>query len=297
MKVTGALMRMGLLLLAMSPAHAQVAQECFSAVNPTSKAKLWATAFYPSDASEKKKYPAFVFVPGGLRFGSKPGEFEPSAFVRAGFVVGYFDPDGRGESAGSEDWNGKVHQDGLHAVLKLFAGLKFVNKDNLGVLSYSLGLALAAGALGRYPDDPPLKYFIDMEGPSDRIYITKHDDPSIRGFDGHTTKDEDWWAEREAVRSIQNIHCAYLRIQHESDHAQREDKQHAIDMIDASTNTKFGGKCQALWTRVNGAENEPNKTYTKENPPKWLPNRMGPPSPTDTLQWVLEMSATGRKAR
>ncbi|MBI4584335.1 MAG: hypothetical protein HY717_09970 [Planctomycetes bacterium] len=61
-----------------------------------------------------------------------------------------------------------MHQDGLHALLKLIAGLPQVEKDNFGVVSSSLGLAMAAGALGRYPSDPPVKYFIDNDGPSDR---------------------------------------------------------------------------------------------------------------------------------
>jgi pimeloyl-ACP methyl ester carboxylesterase len=166
---------------------------------------------YPADAGADKKYPAVVIIPGGLGFGSGAARTqEPFTIARAGFMVGYFDPDGRGRSEGREDWNGKVHQDGLHAVLKHVAGLTFVDKSNIGVVSSSLGLAMAAGALGRYPDDPPVKYFIDIEGPSDRFYITKNDSRRFLDiFAGHTTKEEHWWAEREAVRSIKEVRCAY----------------------------------------------------------------------------------------
>ncbi len=131
------------------------------------------------------------------------------------------------------------------------------------------------------------------------FYITKNDAPRfLRIFNGHTTKDEEWWAEREAVRTIQQVRCAYLRIQTERDHVHGENKQHAIDMITAATHTKFGGKGKSPWTRINGAENAPNRTYTKDNPPKWLPARAGPPLPDETLRWIQEMATKneGQKA-
>jgi len=248
--------------------------------------------FYPADAEVDKKYPTIVFIPGGLGFGSAAARTpEPPMLARAGFVTGYFDPDGRGKSDGEENYNGKIHQDGLHAFLKLVVGLKFVDPNNLGVVSGSYGLALAAGALGRYPNDPSVKYFIDIEGPSDRFYITKFDDPAFLRVFPHGTRDEEWWAEREAVRSIKHVCCAYLRIQHERDHAHGENKQHAIDMINAATHTKFGGHGMCPWTRINGTENEPNRTYTKDNPPKWLLAPVAPPPPAQMLHWVQEMSA------
>jgi hypothetical protein len=289
----------GLLTVFSLSAVAQVAQEEFALVNPTSKAKLWAAVFYPADANGNKRYPAVVFIPGGLGFGSGMARTpQPQALARAGFVVGYFDPDGRGRSEGKEHFNGKVHQDGLHAFLKHIADLPQVRKDNIGVLSSSLGLALAAGALGRYPDDPPVKYFIDNEGPSDRFYITKNDDPRfLRIFNGHTTKDADWWAEREAVRSIGAVRCAYLRVQHERDHVHGENKQHAIDVINAATHTRFGGKGKSPWTRVNGPENSPNTVYTRDNPPKWLPDQVGPRRADDTLRWIQEMAGVQEEDR
>ena len=272
----------------------EAAQQEIPLVNPTGGAELWATVFHPDDASAQKKYPVIVFVPGGLGFGSSMARTPlPGEYVRAGFVFGLFDPDGRGQSRGWENWNGKVHQDGLHAFLKHVASLPFVDKNNIGVVSSSLGLAMAAGALGRYPNDPPVRYFIDIEGPTDRFYITKNDDPGFgRILGGHTTQDADWWAEREAVLTIQNIVCPYLRIQYELDHVHGPNKGHAIDIINAATNTKHGGKGKSPWTRVNGPENEPNRIYTKDNPPKWLAGRQGRARADDTLRWIREMAGT-----
>ncbi len=261
--------------------------------NPTSGAKLWAAVYAPAGANETKRCPAVVIVPGGLGFGSSAARGpELDAFLEAGCAVGYFDPDGRGKSEGEENWNGKVHQDGLHEFLNAVAALEFVDRENIGVVSSSLGLALAAGALGRYPGAPPVKYFIDIEGPSDRFYITKSDDPRfLEIFDGHTTKEEEWWAEREAVRSIQKVTCAYLRIQHERDHVHGENKQHALDMINAATSAEGGGKGKSPWTRINGPENKANRTYGKGETPQWLPNRQGPPGGDEILGWVKELSA------
>ncbi len=261
-------------------------------------AKLWAQAVFPADASARKRYPAVVFVHGGMSYGSRQMHaLEAEGIARAGFVVVNFDPDGRGKSEGWENWNGKTHQDGLHAVLKAVASLDIVDPTNVGVVSSSLGLAMAAGALGRYPNDPPVKYFIDIEGPTDRFYITGKDSPRLgRLFAGRTTADVEWWAEREAVRTIPNMVCPYLRLQWEHDHVHGPDKGHAIDIINAATSTKHGGKGKSPWTRVNGPENQPNRTYTKDKPPKWITGRQGRRQAEAIVPYIREMAGAQQKA-
>ena len=98
---------------------ADVVQKDLGLRNPSSGTELWAAVFQPADASERNKYPIVVFIPGGLGFGSSFARTPAVAeYVEAGFALGLFDPDGRGRSSGSENWNGKIHQDGLHAFLK-----------------------------------------------------------------------------------------------------------------------------------------------------------------------------------
>ena len=277
-------------LLAICSAGEVRSQE-LSFVNPASGARLWGIVFYPADAEEGRRYPAVVIIPGGLGCGSEVVKtLEPLVIARAGFVVGCFDPDSRGRSEGKEDWNGRIQQEGLHAFLKLIYDLPFVQRRNIGVLTSSYGIALAAGALGRHPDDPPVRYLIDIEGPSDRFYITKFDNPRFVRFFGHTTDDEEWWAEREAVRWIKLIRCAYLRIQHLHDHVHGPDKRHAIAMINAATDVRFGGQGRSPWTRINGSENPPNRVYADESQPIWLPDRPGPPPPEEKLRWIAEMA-------
>lgn len=54
-----------------------------------------------------------------------------------GFVVVAFDPDGRGQSGGSENHDGFIQQDGLAAVVRAAATLPGVDAAAIGVVSYS----------------------------------------------------------------------------------------------------------------------------------------------------------------
>lgn len=274
-----------LLLLAL----AQEGARELEVVNPTSGAKLWAKVVAPRDASAEKKYPAVVIVSGGLGFGSQ--DRSPMALDAAskGLIVVHFDPDGRGKSEGTEDYGGKIQQDGLLAVIRAVRKLEFV--ESVGIVSLSLGIAMAAGVLGRYPDEP-ISFYIDWEGPADRFYITKFDkvfDRDAKVFGGHRTSDEEWWKEREAVRFAPAFRCPYLRIQTQKDHVHGPDFGHALLMIEAATSQKHGGKGRSPWTRVNGAENEPNTVYTKERPPKLLEAREKRKGPPEWLGYAVEI--------
>jgi hypothetical protein len=258
--------------------------------NPASGAQLWAKVYYSVTAGAHAKLPAVIYIPGALGYGSNPLVARAAEIIAAGgFVVAVFDPDGRGKSGGAEDWNGRIQQDGLRELIRSVSGLEIVDKSNIGIVSLSYGIALAAGVLGRYPDDGIVGYLIDVEGPSDRFAITLHDSPIvIPVFDNHRTTDARWWMEREAVRSISHIKAKYLRVQNERDHTQPQNR-HAIDMIDAATNKAYGGTGQSPWTRVNGPENQPNKTYSSMNPPKYRQGK-GMVTPGELLPYIREMA-------
>jgi hypothetical protein len=136
---------------------------------------------------------------------------------------------------------------------------------------------------------------LDVEGP-DNSYVTSFEPWAL---DGNPTNDKQqvafnmfghwsvfrdpspqnvaWWQEREALRYIGQLRCAYMRVQAEWDHAQPPNLQwpgfdypprwfprkHTVDMINAATNGT------TPWTRVNGSSlgNEPNRTYSREAPP------------------------------
>lgn len=257
-------------------------------VNPASRAELWTKVYYPAERSGK--LPAVIFMPGALGYGSSPvNEKEAQIIAQGGFAVGIIDPDGRGKSKGSEDWNGFVQQDGFAAFINHVASLDFVDKNNVGVVTRSYGIALGAGALSRHKT--PAKYLIDVEGPADRFYITLNNTSFVLPlFNNHTTADEKWWSEREPVRWIRSLKINYLRLQNERDHTQSAN-DHAIDLVNAATNATHGGTGRSLWTRVNGSENEPNRAYSKASPPRWLPGK-GMVMPEELLKYIREMAAS-----
>jgi hypothetical protein len=259
-------------------------------VNPTSGAQLWAKVYYPVNAGAHARLPALIYIPGALGYGSDPIVANAAEIIAAdGFAVIVFDPDGRGKSKGSEDWNGWIQQDGLRALIRTVSGLDMVDRSNIGIVSLSYGISLAAGVLGRYPEDGIIGYLIDVEGPSDRYTITLNDSPIVLpAFNNHRTTDARWWKEREAVLSISHMKAKYLRVQHEQDHTQPQNG-HAIDLINAATNRAFGGTGQASWTRVNGSENDPNRTYTRAAPPKYRPGK-GLVLPHELLPYLREMA-------
>lgn len=267
-------------------------------VNPASNARLWGSVSYPKNLKPGKKYPAVVVVPGALTFGSMySGTPEPSMFVKEGFVVGYFDPDGRGNSEGNENYGGRIHQDGLNAFLKKVAGLDFVDRSNVGVVSFSAGIIMSTGALVRHPGDPAVKYYIDVEGPSDRNYMLLLNKPDLKDerLGAYVTRDEAFWAEREAVRWASKLTMPYLRIQNNIDHVHGSKKGHALDMIRAATARSHGGEGASRWTRLNGPENEPNSVWSEAVPPKWRAGG-GMPGVRDVMPFVKEMAGLSASA-
>jgi dienelactone hydrolase len=81
-----------------------------------------------------------------------------------GIVMVDFAPQGRGGSGGQDNFNGKVHQDDLKAIVDFVSQRSFVQQDNIGVPSFSYGVVFATGALSRYPE-MPVAFLIDWEGP------------------------------------------------------------------------------------------------------------------------------------
>ena len=203
----------------------------------------------------------------------------PTHLLEKGIMTVDFAPQGRGASEGDDNHHGFVHQDDLKAIVDFVSGLSFVQKDNIGLLSYSYGVVLATGALARYPE-MPVAFLIDWEGPScpgkdlqrglanDEAWVYE----TIRFFNngrelapeelshfllhGGSIFDEAYWAERDASRFAADIPCPYLRVQFDQDHVQGSSKAHMIAIINAATMNS------GQWTRCN--DNPPNIIYSEE---------------------------------
>ncbi len=236
--------------------------------NPASDAQLHVRVIRPQDWGGEA-LPTLVLVPGGSGDSSDflDSPVKTQALTDDGFVLVVFDPDGRGHSEGVEDDNGYTHQDGLAEIIRFTATLPEVDAEQIGLVSYSYGVTMAAGALARHAD-LPVRFFIDWEGPANRNDTGGCDEAKTGHLQGHPCGDEDFWREREASTFALHLPVPYQRLQSEKDHAQ-PDNEHALMMIANTTAKEHGGHGQAPWTRLNDLA--PNTVYTVDAPPPMIP--------------------------
>jgi len=267
---------------------------------PISGVQLYTRILQPDPALYPgQQFPAVVLVPGGLGDGA-PAVNQPQYQLLAaqGFIVVGFNAPGRGtgepgnlRSGGEEDCNGFAGQNALKAVIEYVAALPNVDDDNIGVRTSSYGITMGAGALGRYPD-LPVKYLVDMEGPSNSLITTHYYGPQEHDLCGHWNTVTDpspenvaWWSEREAYRYIGNFRGYYLRAQATIDHAQPPSVYtHTLEMNNTAV---ISG---VPWVRVNGMEmgNPISVTYTVTRP-LWLPGRLAD-YPNLEVNYIIEMA-------
>ncbi|HUV81551.1 MAG TPA: hypothetical protein VMW53_00535 [archaeon] len=260
-----------------------------------------------------QRFPAAIYIPGGISAGAMMQGAEARMLdlllPEQGFVLVSFNAEGRvspnpldKRSEGVEDYNGKIHQDDLKAIADYVLSLPNVKADNVGIYTFSFGITMGAGCVGRYPT-LQIKYLVDREGPSDSKVTCfdygRRKAETYQGLNKHysTVKDSSatniaWWNEREAVQWIGKFRGRYLRIQSEVDHAQPPwFHGHTIDMINAATHTKYGGRGQSCWTRVNGSQNAVNKVYDQNIQPVWLREQPGTEDMRrKALDYVVEMA-------
>lgn len=244
--------------------------EEFWVENPMSGTKLCVHEYRPEKFDENKLYPAIILLPGGNGYGTQieQGGLPKKLAESLDAVTVVFDPDGRGKTKqGTDDISGPIHQAGLNQITKYVTGHPYVDKSNVGYYTMSFGIIMGACAAGRYPNDPPLKFIMDWEGPDGHLCPTNH----VGRYD------MDFWGEREASEFIKNFPGIYIRMQSQKDHVQKTN-DHAIRMINGATAKEYGGLGMAKYTRVNMLDgqysNKPNTSYTNEKPPTWLPESM-----------------------
>ncbi len=191
-------------------------------------------------------FPGVIIVPGG---GSPGTDYDTAGphprakdMAAMGFSVLHYDPSGRGKSDGVEDHWGPAAQAELCEVVRHALLEPRMDPDRLGIVSFSIGIITASGALARHAI-PEVRYLFDWEGPSNRRVATRDDThPPLAAF---PTSDEAFWREREACRFVPDIHCAYFRYQAEVDHVQGRNLEHAVELVNLATRGK------ARWTRIN----------------------------------------------
>lgn len=194
------------------------------------------TAHVHRPADAQGRLPAVLLCPGtndpGTVFDSLSSPVSADEIARLGAVVLHFDPAGRGESWGEEDYGGDEHQDEVAVALRYLAGRPDVDPQRIGVVAISLGVGMAVGGVCRA--DVPVAWLLDWEGPCDREIITAGGTRMAPAL-GHTLDDERYWKPREAVRRVGDLPCPYVRLQAEGDHAQPGELRHAQRMVHAAS--------------------------------------------------------------
>ncbi|MCA9687577.1 MAG: hypothetical protein KC457_35780, partial [Myxococcales bacterium] len=198
--------------------------------------RLRATAGYQLDAHVHRlegeaRRPAVVLCPGidhaGTIFDTFAAPVTADEVARLGCVALHFDPAGRGQSWGEEDFGGDEHQDDVATAVRYLAGRPDVDPERIGLVAISFGVAMAVGAVVRH--GAPAAWLLDWEGPSDREIITSGGrilEPAM----GHALTDDRYWLPREAVRHLGELSCPYIRLQATNDHAQPGEVRHATRM-------------------------------------------------------------------
>ena len=191
---------------------------------------------YIYEASKKVRRPAVLLVPGtndsAAVFDGWSQPINARELAARGWVVMTFDPPGRGGSWGEEEYGGLEQQAAVCAALKHLELRGGVDSARIGVLSISLGIGMACGALAANPD-LAAQWLLDWEGPSDREIITSGQRIMTPAM-GHSMDDEVYWAPREARNHVGKLTCGYWRIQAQPDHAQGSDVRHAERMVGAA---------------------------------------------------------------
>lgn len=209
--------------------------------------------------------PGVLLCPGihdpGSVFSGYLAPVTAAEVARLGCTVLTFDPAGRGQSWGEEDYGGPEHQDNVKVALAHLAGRTDVDASRIGIVAISLGVAMAVGAAAQ-DDAPPVSWLLDWEGPCDREIITSGG-TIMTPAAGHSLEDDVYWRPREAVRHVAGLRCAYVRIQAARDHAQPGEVRHARRMMRAVS----APGTRARWFQLN---DHPRGDVPDR--PAWLPS-------------------------
>jgi pimeloyl-ACP methyl ester carboxylesterase len=171
-----------------------------------------------------------------------------------------FDAPGRGQSEGEENYNGFAGQDAMARVVEWARSLAKADREDIGVVTLSLGITLGAGCVARHPE-LGVRYLVDWEGPSSVKSITAPTGtgrvmPIWRRF-LPAEEHAEFWAEREAVRFMPAFgKCRYFRVQRRVDHVHGENKAHAVELLNAATRA-------GVWTQCN--DNPPSTVYDPDH--------------------------------
>ncbi|UCG41702.1 MAG: hypothetical protein JSU73_07310 [candidate division WOR-3 bacterium] len=270
------------------PGTLPIVVDSFFVRNPVTGLQLFVHVHRPTMTSAVP-LPAVVLVPDGVCPGTYFDSIGLANLIAAnGFAAMHFDADGRGRSdMWPEDYYGRINQEGLKASIEALARMPDIDTGRIGILTEGYGVTLASGMLAGQTNPLRVKFLVDFEGPADR-YQSCVDSGGVVPV---PPNDDSFWLEREAVRYMSRLPCHYLRVQTAEDHNPFiRDNRHCIALIDSATTGGLLDRGISPWTRVNDSVmNEPNRFYTLEDPPVWIPEAGEAFTPIRYLLYLQEL--------
>lgn len=234
--------------------------------------RVWTRVHEPDDDRVR---PAAILVPGRNKDSRVfRGHFYPVAadeVAALGIRAICFDPVGRGHSWGHDDFCGSEGQDSLRAVLEAAFVRRDIDRERIALVSFSLGLSLCVPMLTREADQRPVKFLLDWEGPADREAILRGGalPPAARAA---IARDPDvFWEHREPLPWMDDLPCAYIRVQARQDHLLDEKgAAGAVALVAAATQGRSPS------TRLN--DNPPDVAWRKDQIESlsWAPRGAAP---------------------
>ena len=179
----------------------------------------------------------------GLRNFFEDEPIRPEEVAGLGCAVLTFDPPGRGESWGPEDFGGPEHHDAVASAVRWLRAHPRVRGSGVGLVGLGLGCSMAVGAARILSaSGTPAAWLLDWEGPCDRHDITQGGTDKIPSM-GRKITDDAYWVPRDPTHHVAHIQCPYWRLQADPDHALSDAHRHASAMMEAA------GPLQ--WVRLN----------------------------------------------
>ena len=122
-------------------------------------------------------WPGVVLCPGADHdrrfFHTRASPVRPDEIAAMGMVVLTYDPSGRGESWGPEDFGGLEHQDNAAQAVLFLREQPGVVAQQVGLLGISLGISSAMGGARKLAEKhDAVAWVLDWEGPCDQRTIT-----------------------------------------------------------------------------------------------------------------------------
>lgn len=218
--------------------------------------------------------PGVVLVPGrdqpGSIFCGAGYLLTADELAFRGFRVLHFDPVGRGRSWGHDDFCGTEGQDSLRAALDCFVARRDVANHRVGVVSFSMGLALAAPVLAREGVRLGLRFLLDWEGPADRDAIIRGGPLPPAARTSLAASPAEFWEMREPVHWVGQIPCDYIRVQARSDHGNKRGVSNSLELVARAT------RGLARSSRLNTNERDVAWRADQADGLAWAPSGAGP---------------------